>query len=80
MEGPANSVKSFVSESSAPIDKKIIFGVQVAAVLLLAVFCLINLTVPGLENEKFEKLWIGLLGSCVGYLLPNPSLKIVSHY
>jgi hypothetical protein len=55
------------------VDKKIVYGVQVCIATLLILFCLLNLTL--LENEKLEKLWIGLLGSCVGYLIPSPMIR-----
>ena len=62
-------------ETQTPRDKHIGFIFHITLVLLIAVFCLLNLTVPALKDEKLEKYWVGLLGSCIGYLLPNPSLK-----
>lgn len=70
-----HSQKSFASEGTAPLDRRLVYVVQVSAIILIILFCLFNLTIPSLANEKLEKLWIGLLGSSVGYLLPNPSLK-----
>ena len=57
------------------VDKKIVYAVQISGILLIILFCLINLTVPNLVSGDNEKLWIGLLGSSIGYLLPNPTLK-----
>ena len=52
---------------------KIVYLIQVLTLLLIILFCLINLT--GNFSPGNERLWVGLLGSCVGYLLPNPRLK-----
>ena len=70
-----HSQKSFVSESTAPLDRRLVYSVQVLAIIIIILFCLFNLSIPSLANEKLEKLWIGLLGSSIGYLLPNPTLK-----
>lgn len=73
---PPKAFGSLTSITSQPptLDRKIVYGVQVVTLLLIVVFCLVNLTVTTLAGAN-EKLWIGLLGSCVGYLLPNPTLK-----
>ena len=52
---------------------KIVYIIQVVAILLIIIFCLVNLTWQFTVGN--EKLWIGLLGSCIGYLLPNPRIK-----
>lgn len=70
-----DSVKSFVSETQTPIERRIVYGVQVVGILLIIITCLLNLSIPNLHNDKLEKLWVGLLFSSIGYLLPNPSLK-----
>lgn len=75
MEPSTESVRSFVSETQSPVDRRIVYAVQVCAVIIIILFCLFNLTIPSLHNEKLEKLWIGILGSSLGYLLPNPTLK-----
>lgn len=69
----AQSVTSITSQPPT-LDRKIVYGVQVVTILIIVVFCLVNLTVKDLAGSN-EKLWVGLLGSCVGYLLPNPTLK-----
>lgn len=48
------------------------FIAQVLVILLIVSFSLYNLTVT---NENKE-LWVSLMSSCVGYMLPNPKLKI----
>lgn len=66
---------SIKSTASTSLNCRIIYTVQVAVIFILILFSLLNLTIPRLANENLEKLWIGLLGTCVGYLLPNPKLK-----
>jgi hypothetical protein len=70
MEG--TSQRSFVASQK---DRRLVFGIQVTAILIIIIFCLLNLTIPHLQNDKLEKLWVGLLGSCIGFLIPNPTLK-----
>ena len=70
----AVSIKSTASTNTS-LNCRIIYTVQVAVIFILILFSLLNLTIPRLANENLEKLWIGLLGTCVGYLLPNPKLK-----
>ena len=73
---PSIRLQSTTSIASQPptLDRKIVYGVQVVTILIIVVFCLVNLTVKDLAGGN-EKLWVGLLGSCIGYLLPNPTLK-----
>ena len=66
---------SVISEHNTHVDQKIVYFVQITAVSLVVIFCLLNLTIPSLQNDRLEKLWIGLLGSSIGYLLPSPNLK-----
>ena len=47
-----------------------LFVCQIAAVYIVIVFSLYNLT-QGVENKEF---WLSLLSSGVGYLLPAPIL------
>lgn len=69
---------SYTSILSEPPTKEqiVVYGVQVILLYLLIIVCLVNLSIPTLHFEdKFENLWIGLLSSSIGYLLPNPNLK-----
>jgi len=50
----------------------IVFIFQIVLVYVVVGTCLFNLTT---DNLPYKELWIALLSSCVGYLLPNPSLK-----
>ena len=54
-------------------QKDIVFFVQVLLVFVVVTWSLVNLT---LEIGS-PKLWIALLGSSLGYMLPNPSIDRV---
>ena len=70
----ADSVASSLMLEPPTLDRKIVYGVQVATIFIIVIFCLVNLTLEVLPTEN-EKLWVGLLGTSIGYLLPNPNLK-----
>ena len=50
---------------------EILFFVQVIVVFTVVVSCIINLSLLNGHTE----LWITLLSSSLGYVLPNPSVK-----
>ena len=50
---------------------EIVFFVQVILVYIVAIVSIVNLSI----GRSGDKLWIALLSSSIGYLLPNPSLK-----
>ena len=50
---------------------EIVFFIQVVLVYVVVIVSIVNLTI-GREDDK---LWIALLSSGIGYILPNPSLK-----
>ncbi len=50
---------------------QIVFFVQVILVYIVVIVSIVNLTIGRCD----EKLWITLLCSSIGYILPNPSLK-----
>lgn len=51
---------------------QIIFFVQVILVYIVVITCITNLA---LGNEPHD-LWVSLVGSCLGYILPAPSLTL----
>lgn len=52
-------------------DNEVVFFTQVALLFLVIVACVINLSL----NVGDSNLWTCLMSSCLGYLLPNPSLN-----
>ena len=47
---------------------------------IFAVYCVIGAAITNLSLQQGDKqLWTILLSSCIGYLLPNPSLKFSSN-
>ena len=70
---------SIASYPSQTLDRKIVYSMQIVAIFIIILFCLVNLTLKELSGDN-EKLWVGLLGSSIGYLLPNPSLKNKIHF
>lgn len=78
MLNKVNSTPSLVSEAPPTVRCKCVFTVQVLAILIIIVFSLVNLSLSYNSTEgtkKDDKLWIVLLSSTIGYLLPNPKLK-----
>lgn len=51
---------------------EIVFFVQVLLVYIVVIVSIVNLTI----GRADDKLWIALLSSSIGYILPNPSLKL----
>jgi hypothetical protein len=51
---------------------EIVFLVQVILVYIVVIVSIVNLTI----GCKPDRLWIALLSSSIGYILPNPTLKL----
>jgi len=51
---------------------EIVFFVQVILVYIVVIVSIVNLTI----GSQTDKLWIALLSSSIGYILPSPSLKV----
>jgi len=49
----------------------VVFFCQVAIIFTIVVTSIINLSL----QTGDDKLWIALLSSSIGYILPNPTLK-----
>ena len=49
---------------------EIVFFGQMLLIYVVVVVSLINLT----RGHGTDNLWVALLGSCLGYVLPNPSI------
>jgi hypothetical protein len=52
---------------------QIVFLVQVALVTIIAIVSIINLTLS--NNCQDTTIWVAILSSSLGYMLPAPSLK-----
>jgi len=50
---------------------EVVFFSQIVVLYIVIITCLVNLTL-GINSHE---IWISLLSACVGYLLPNPSIK-----
>lgn len=50
---------------------EIVFFSQVIIIYVVACMCLFNLT----TERGDSNLWSALLSGCLGYLLPNPTIK-----
>lgn len=51
--------------------QEVVYFCQVILIYIVVITCIVNLTLKRDEG----KVWTALLGSCLGYLLPNPSIK-----
>lgn len=50
---------------------EIVFFCQMILIYVIVGVSLYNLST---DHSESDKLWIALLGSCLGYVLPNPSI------
>jgi hypothetical protein len=66
-----DSVSSCVTCGKKTPLSEVVFLCQVLILYTVIVVSIYNLTVK-LENST---LWTALLSSCLGYLLPNPTIK-----
>jgi len=53
---------------------EIVFFVQVILVYIVVIVSIVNITL----SHDPDRLWITLLSSSIGYLLPSPTLKITN--
>ena len=58
----------------AEVSHDVVFFVQIIIVYVVILTSLVNLTLQRGDNSE-QKLWIALLSSSLGYLLPNPSIQ-----
>ena len=58
-----------------PIPRsEIVFFSQLLVILMVISFFIFKLSVSS-SNDKDKPVWIALLASALGYILPNPTLK-----
>ena len=51
--------------------REVTFFAQVICIYIVIIACIVNLSLDVGESN----LWVALLSSCLGYLLPSPSLR-----
>ena len=52
---------------------EIVFFSQTIIIFTVIIACIYNLS---RSDRKDENIWTTLLASCLGYMLPNPSIKL----
>ena len=72
-EGSETSSKWNIFGNKMP-RSEIVYFCQIFLVYIVVIVSIVNLSMQNGENE----LWIALLSSSIGYILPNPSLKVTS--
>ncbi len=50
---------------------EIVYFCQIIIVYIIAIAAVVNLSM----GNALTEVWISLLSSCIGYILPNPKLK-----
>ena len=73
-ESSSKSSCKFCSQTTLP-RSEVVFFVQMFVILLLKSLCIVKLTVlkPSCEETS---VWISILSRLVGYILPNPRLRM----
>lgn len=69
----SSSVRVWTCCNNDVPSQEMVFLSQVVIVYLVIISCIVNLS---LQIEPHD-LWVALLSSCLGYILPNPSLTRV---
>ncbi len=65
------SVQSWIVFGKRVPKREVVFFSQIVVLYIVIITAVINLSI---ENGD-PTLWSTLLGSCLGYVLPNPTLK-----
>ena len=71
VEDTGSTSKRWVLFGSSCPKAEIVFFCQVVVLYTVIVVSIYNLT----KTDANSNLWTALLSSCLGYLLPNPSMK-----
>ena len=74
---PSATSKWDMLGSKVPKTEVVYFS-QIFILLIIILACILNLSVPSLrsaENAAPIELWIILLSTCIGCILPTPKLK-----
>lgn len=79
LESESNNNKNNTENQRCQTSKTfILFCCQMFILTLVCICALVNLSLPSTPEQASQhtrEIWIGLLSSCVGYILPNPSYK-----
>ena len=71
-QSSAGSTQWKILGGSIP-KSQFVFAVQVILIYIIVITSVVNLTIN--VDESQSKIWIILLSSCLGYILPNPTIK-----
>ena len=71
VEDTGSTSKRWVLFGSSCPKAEIVFFCQVVVLYTVIVVSIYNLT----KTDANSNLWMALLSSCLGYLLPNPPMK-----
>jgi hypothetical protein len=51
----------------------VVYISQLSVCLIVIITAIVNLSLS--NNDKNQSVWLVLLSSCLGYILPSPSMK-----
>ena len=71
MENGNGGGRAWCCSGSRVPKAKIVYLCQVLLILSIVLASIYNLT----NQQGDQQLWVALLSSCMGYLLPNPTIK-----
>ena len=71
MENGNSGGRAWCCSGSRVPKGEIVYLCQVLLILSIILASIYNLT----NQQGDQQLWVALLSSCMGYLLPNPSIK-----
>lgn len=65
----------FSNSNNFKVDKAklVLFAAQISLIFITVIVALFNLSL----DKGNQNLWIIVLTSCLGYVLPNPKLKLI---
>lgn len=64
-----------INQISFDKPKLFLFAAQIGLIFIVVIASLINLSL----NNGNQNLWMIVLTSCLGYILPNPKLKMYTN-
>ncbi len=64
--------KGWFNECTTPTSNEVLFFVQVIVIIIVIIASIINLSYQNGDSN----MWTALLSCSIGYVLPNPKIKI----